>query len=250
MGARAGSSCRFCLGSWWAGGCTRTAAVGDAPSGILGRGTVGKWCVSPRCACTRSPWAPSWWPGCAAQTRVSEPGGPLECVDPLPVSVVTMSRPHSFDLEKLCRFIMSVKKNYRRVPYHNWKHAVTVAHCMYAILQNNHGLFTDLEVGVHTWGRGPSTPRAWACHVLPGRFRFRKSPAAHYTGSAEALTMLLGGRNVGTEITTSLTIRSGASSLFRVKAEVLCRDVSQVPLRPGFVRRTLLIREPKASGTK
>ncbi|KAM5228601.1 cAMP and cAMP-inhibited cGMP 3',5'-cyclic phosphodiesterase 10A isoform 2-T2 [Ctenodactylus gundi] len=50
-----------------------------------------------------------------------------------------------FDLEKLCRFIMSVKKNYRRVPYHNWKHAVTVAHCMYAILQNNDGLFTDLE---------------------------------------------------------------------------------------------------------
>ncbi|XP_047590485.1 cAMP and cAMP-inhibited cGMP 3',5'-cyclic phosphodiesterase 10A isoform X5 [Lutra lutra] len=50
-----------------------------------------------------------------------------------------------FELEKLCRFIMSVKKNYRRVPYHNWKHAVTVAHCMYAILQNNHGLFTDLE---------------------------------------------------------------------------------------------------------
>lgn len=44
---------------------------------------------------------------------------------------------------------MSVKKNYRRVPYHNWKHAVTVAHCMYAILQNNNGLFTDLEVGVH-----------------------------------------------------------------------------------------------------
>lgn len=41
---------------------------------------------------------------------------------------------------------MSVKKNYRRVPYHNWKHAVTVAHCMYAILQNNLGLFSDLEV--------------------------------------------------------------------------------------------------------
>ncbi|XP_065487203.1 cAMP and cAMP-inhibited cGMP 3',5'-cyclic phosphodiesterase 10A [Caloenas nicobarica] len=51
----------------------------------------------------------------------------------------------SFELEKLCRFTMSVKKNYRRVPYHNWKHAVTVAHCMYAILQNNQQLFTDLE---------------------------------------------------------------------------------------------------------
>ncbi|XP_060609693.2 cAMP and cAMP-inhibited cGMP 3',5'-cyclic phosphodiesterase 10A isoform X5 [Anolis sagrei] len=50
-----------------------------------------------------------------------------------------------FDLEKLCRFTMSVKKNYRRVPYHNWKHAITVVHCMYAILQNNHNVFTDLE---------------------------------------------------------------------------------------------------------
>ncbi|XP_078413729.1 cAMP and cAMP-inhibited cGMP 3',5'-cyclic phosphodiesterase 10A [Cetorhinus maximus] len=51
----------------------------------------------------------------------------------------------SFDLEKLCRFTMSVKKNYRRVPYHNWKHAVTVAHCMYNILQKVQGTFSQLE---------------------------------------------------------------------------------------------------------
>ncbi|XP_063047591.1 cAMP and cAMP-inhibited cGMP 3',5'-cyclic phosphodiesterase 10A isoform X2 [Engraulis encrasicolus] len=51
----------------------------------------------------------------------------------------------SFELEKLCRFTMSVRKNYRRVPYHNWKHAVTVAHCMYAILQKVQGIFTELE---------------------------------------------------------------------------------------------------------
>ncbi|ROI15184.1 cAMP and cAMP-inhibited cGMP 3',5'-cyclic phosphodiesterase 10A [Anabarilius grahami] len=50
-----------------------------------------------------------------------------------------------FEQEKLCRFTMSVRKNYRRVPYHNWKHAVTVAHCMYAILQKTTGLFTELE---------------------------------------------------------------------------------------------------------
>uniref|UniRef100_A0A4W6ECZ3 Phosphodiesterase n=1 Tax=Lates calcarifer TaxID=8187 RepID=A0A4W6ECZ3_LATCA len=50
-----------------------------------------------------------------------------------------------FELEKLCRFTMSVRKNYRRVPYHNWKHAVTVAHCMYAILQKTSGIFTELE---------------------------------------------------------------------------------------------------------
>uniref|UniRef100_A0A667XL20 Phosphodiesterase n=1 Tax=Myripristis murdjan TaxID=586833 RepID=A0A667XL20_9TELE len=52
---------------------------------------------------------------------------------------------NSFELEKLCRFTMSVRKNYRRVPYHNWKHAVTVAHCMYAILQKVSGIFTELE---------------------------------------------------------------------------------------------------------
>ncbi|XP_069787671.1 cAMP and cAMP-inhibited cGMP 3',5'-cyclic phosphodiesterase 10A isoform X2 [Narcine bancroftii] len=51
----------------------------------------------------------------------------------------------SIDLEKLCRFTMSVRKNYRRVPYHNWKHAVTVAHCMYTILQSVQGTFSELE---------------------------------------------------------------------------------------------------------
>lgn len=107
----------------------------------------------------------------------------LEGVVSLPVSVLTVSLAHSFELEKLCRFIMSVKKNYRRVPYHNWKHAVTVAHCMYAILQSNRGLFTDLEVCV----RALPSPRLQIvgvdfsplclppirdiirCHVIPGQ---------------------------------------------------------------------------------
>lgn len=61
---------------------------------------------------------------------------------------------------------MSVKKNYRRVPYHNWKHAVTVAHCMYAILQSNLGLFSDLEVRAagslpRTLFLSPSVSRTW-----------------------------------------------------------------------------------------
>lgn len=85
--------------------------------------------------------------------------------------------PHSFDFEKLCRFIMSVKKNYRRVPYHNWKHAVTVAHCMYAILQNNLGLFSDLEVRAVGPSLGPpflppsasGTRVAWMCDRLRDR---------------------------------------------------------------------------------
>lgn len=80
----------------------------------------------------------------------------------------------SFDFEKLCRFIMSVKKNYRRVPYHNWKHAVTVAHCMYAILQNNMGLFSELEVRRAPAGPAVLSPRRRArgwpgCVAGPGR---------------------------------------------------------------------------------
>lgn len=78
---------------------------------------------------------------------------------PPPLSTMTMFLPHSFELEKLCRFIMSVKKNYRRVPYHNWKHAVTVAHCMFAILQSSRGLFTDLEVPA----LGPFVTRCATC---------------------------------------------------------------------------------------
>lgn len=108
----------------------------------------GGWGVRPPCPCIPSPRKCSPVQARTGQTCTSS--GLLERTGSLPVSVMTISFPHSFELEKLCRFIMSVKKNYRRVPYHNWKHAVTVAHCMYAILQNNHGLFTELEVGVHT----------------------------------------------------------------------------------------------------
>ncbi|KAF5297415.1 hypothetical protein FQR65_LT01346 [Abscondita terminalis] len=38
-----------------------------------------------------------------------------------------------FDEQSLLRFVLTVKKNYRRVPYHNWSHGFSVAHCMYAL---------------------------------------------------------------------------------------------------------------------
>lgn len=40
-----------------------------------------------------------------------------------------------FDRQDLQRFILTVKKNYRRVPYHNWTHGFAVAHCMYCIIK-------------------------------------------------------------------------------------------------------------------
>ncbi|PAA54826.1 hypothetical protein BOX15_Mlig000681g2 [Macrostomum lignano] len=36
-----------------------------------------------------------------------------------------------------CRWILSVKKNYRAVTYHNWRHALNVTQCMFAMLRTS-----------------------------------------------------------------------------------------------------------------
>lgn len=36
--------------------------------------------------------------------------------------------------ETLYRFLITVKRNYRDVPYHNWRHAFNVSQVMFAIL--------------------------------------------------------------------------------------------------------------------
>jgi hypothetical protein len=38
-------------------------------------------------------------------------------------------------LEVLFRWVMTVKKNYRKVTYHNWRHAFNVAQTMFAMLK-------------------------------------------------------------------------------------------------------------------
>lgn len=51
-----------------------------------------------------------------------------------------------FDQKNLMRFVLTVKKNYRRVPYHNWTHGFSVANSMYAIIKNSKALFRPNEV--------------------------------------------------------------------------------------------------------
>ncbi|XP_078258532.1 cGMP-specific 3',5'-cyclic phosphodiesterase isoform X4 [Rhinoraja longicauda] len=51
--------------------------------------------------------------------------------------------------EVLCRWILSVKKNYRRhIAYHNWRHAFNTAQCMFALLKSGRiqNKLTDLEI--------------------------------------------------------------------------------------------------------
>ncbi|PWA16045.1 hypothetical protein CCH79_00018747 [Gambusia affinis] len=53
------------------------------------------------------------------------------------------------ELQTLCQWVLSVRKNYRKsVAYHNWRHALNTAQCMFALLksgrlQNN---LNDVEI--------------------------------------------------------------------------------------------------------
>ncbi|PFX17416.1 probable 3',5'-cyclic phosphodiesterase pde-5 [Stylophora pistillata] len=50
-----------------------------------------------------------------------------------------------FGVDELWRFVLTVKKNYRDVPYHNWTHAFAVAHSMYLVIRSGNEKFTALE---------------------------------------------------------------------------------------------------------
>jgi hypothetical protein len=51
----------------------------------------------------------------------------------------------------LCRWVLSVKKNYRPVKYHNWRHALNVGQTMFAMLKTGRmeQFMKDLEVLIY-----------------------------------------------------------------------------------------------------
>ncbi|GFR65885.1 phosphodiesterase [Elysia marginata] len=53
----------------------------------------------------------------------------------------------SIDYEIFCRWMLSVKKNYRNVTYHNWRHAFNVTQTMYCMLKAGqmNNILTDVE---------------------------------------------------------------------------------------------------------
>lgn len=52
-----------------------------------------------------------------------------------------------FDHLSLIRFTLTIKKNYRRVPYHNWTHGFSVANTMYSVIKHSDEAFRPIEVG-------------------------------------------------------------------------------------------------------
>ncbi|XP_025109858.1 probable 3',5'-cyclic phosphodiesterase pde-5 isoform X2 [Pomacea canaliculata] len=57
----------------------------------------------------------------------------------------TSNREQRFDTTDLMRFTLTVRKNYRNVPYHNWVHAFSVAHSMYTVVKTCQHQLTHLE---------------------------------------------------------------------------------------------------------
>ncbi|KAI3356256.1 hypothetical protein L3Q82_017500 [Scortum barcoo] len=55
-----------------------------------------------------------------------------------------MVQKFKIDYETLCRWLLTVRKNYRMVLYHNWRHAFNVCQCMFAML-TGHNIFSNLS---------------------------------------------------------------------------------------------------------
>ena len=49
-------------------------------------------------------------------------------------------------MTNLMKFTLTVRKNYRQVPYHNWAHAFSVAHAMYTVIKTTQNTFDPIEV--------------------------------------------------------------------------------------------------------
>jgi cAMP and cAMP-inhibited cGMP 3',5'-cyclic phosphodiesterase 10 len=50
-----------------------------------------------------------------------------------------------FDKNCLMKFSLTIKKNYRRVPYHNWTHGFSVANSMYSLIKHSGNVFRPNE---------------------------------------------------------------------------------------------------------
>ena len=55
---------------------------------------------------------------------------------------------HRLELDPLIRFMLTVRKGYRPVAYHNWSHAFSVAHTMAVIMRGASDVFTWEEVSI------------------------------------------------------------------------------------------------------
>ncbi|KAK3786950.1 hypothetical protein RRG08_037415 [Elysia crispata] len=76
-----------------------------------------------------SPWA------------VMEDDKPLQCL----FMFRSLFENIKYDMDDLVRFTLTVRKNYRNVPYHNWTHAFSVAHSMFVVIHTAKHRLSPIE---------------------------------------------------------------------------------------------------------
>ncbi|GFR94683.1 phosphodiesterase [Elysia marginata] len=76
-----------------------------------------------------SPWA------------VMEDDKPLQCL----YMFRSLFENIKYDMDDLVRFTLTVRKNYRNVPYHNWTHAFSVAHSMFVVIRTAKHRLSPIE---------------------------------------------------------------------------------------------------------
>ncbi|OWF36193.1 cAMP and cAMP-inhibited cGMP 3',5'-cyclic phosphodiesterase 10A-like [Mizuhopecten yessoensis] len=59
--------------------------------------------------------------------------------------VIDMFGEDTFEMEQLCRFTITVRKNYRDIAYHNWDHGFHVAHSLWCMMRESPNVFTKFE---------------------------------------------------------------------------------------------------------
>lgn len=137
--------------------------------------------------------------------------------------------PHTFELQKLCRFILTVRKNYRPVEYHNWQHGFHVAHCVWRMISTHPDKFTMTEK--------MALIIAGVCHDLDHRgynnefFKKLKLPlAALYSTSVmeqhhykQTITIL---HSDGNDIFSFLTADQHKAVLDMIKNNIIATDLA------------------------
>ncbi|KAJ8012731.1 hypothetical protein DPEC_G00045930 [Dallia pectoralis] len=93
-----------------------------------------------------------------------------------------MVQKFKIDYETLCRWLLTVRKNYRMVLYHNWRHAFNVCQCMFAMLTTAgfQETLTEIEILALIVG--------CVCHDLD----HRGTNNAFQTKTGSALSLLYG----------------------------------------------------------
>ncbi|XP_053559576.1 cGMP-specific 3',5'-cyclic phosphodiesterase [Bombina bombina] len=134
--------------------------------------------------------------------------------------------------ETLCRWILSVKKNYRKnVAYHNWRHAFNTAQCMFAALKTGkiQNKLSDLEI--------LSLMIATLCHDLDHRgvnnafIQRSEHPLAQlYCHSImenhhfDQCLMILNSQ--GNQILSGLSVQDYKTALKMIKKAILATDLA------------------------